>query len=126
MTIQPPSSNNEMFLTGANTDSDRYKSVSQALVSGTALSSGDIISPFVTAMGGFLPLGLSLVVNETLLLPGVSGPKSKFPFNRLAWVNANGSTAMNIYHQLNESLLAEETYVQEAGWIQRMIPVPTA
>ena len=80
------------------------------------VNSSDIIAPFY---------GLGLVLNETLQMAGFSTPNSRFPFGRLAWLTSNTTSSLYIYHQVNESALAEEEHIPDAGWATRLITVPT-
>ena len=68
----------------------------------------------------------TIVSNATLY--GFDGPPGSFPFGRLAYLSGNGT--MNLYHQLNESILIEQ--VQDVslgsdGWGNPIfIAIPTA
>ena len=89
----------------------------------------DIIAPFAIldengTSSYFFYNSLGLVVNETFRMDGFSTSPSKFPFNRLAWLTKEAAPLF-VFHQINESSLAEEEYVDGAGWVTRLIPVST-
>ena len=62
------------------------------------------------------------VLNSTL-----GSPKTPFPFGRLAFSNI--STTAYVYHQINESMLAEEALdinLGASGWVEpNFISIPT-
>ena len=89
------------------------------------VNSSDIIAPFYYDEGSTTTYGLGLVLNETLQMAGFSTPNSRFPFGRLAWLTSNTTSSLYIYHQVNESALAEEEHIPDAGWATRLITVPT-
>ena len=94
----------------------------------TALSNSenDLISLFYYDKGFSFPIStLGTVVNESLYLPGLARSNSRFPFSRLAWTSSNSSSSVYLYHQLNETMLAEEILI-DLGWSTKMIPVPMA
>ena len=96
----------------------------------SALSNGDLINPFTYSEPGMEAgfLGPSVVMNETLRTPRAGVPShdesnTRFPFSRLAWTTFPNTTTIYIYHQLNETTLAEEA-LTDIGWSTRIIPVP--
>ena len=92
---------------------------------GNALQSSDIIIPFRHDNNGdVFPVGLGVVVNETLQLADNLALSPRFPFSRLAWLTSNASS-LYIYHQINESTLAEEENILGTGWVTRLISVST-
>ena len=101
-----------------------YEFLSRTAGLGTILNSSDIISTFHYVDGMVFANGLGLVINESLQVANLDTPKSRFPFGRLVLVASNTSN-LYVYHQINESALAEEEYVTGAGWITRLIPVST-
>ena len=101
-----------------------YESLSRAAALDKFSNSSDIIAPFFYSNGFIFADGLGLVLNESLLIADSSTPNLRFPFGRLAWLTSNTSS-LYIYHQINESALAEEEDINGAGWITRLIPVST-
>ena len=91
------------------------------------LEAGDFVAPFINNNGITSNAGLALVVNETLRLAKEfpPPPPMKVPFSRLAWYPFEGSSSIYIYHQINESALAEEALLESAGWKTTIIPVST-
>ena len=43
-------------------------------------------------------------------------PSTPYPFTRLAWLNSTTAGATYIYHQLSDSVLAEDAFYVTAGW----------
>ena len=98
-----------------------FESLSSELGLGEILNSTDIIAPYYSTEA----IGDAWVVsNETLQALDFTTPKSKFPFGRLAWLTSNTSSRY-IYHQIDESTLAEEEYIDGAGWNTRLITIST-
>ena len=99
-------------------DPAHYEVLSGELGIGGTLNFTDIIAPdYSTQVTG----GAWLVINETLRGDSL---RSKFPFGRLAWLASNTSS-LYIYHQVNESTLAEEEDIAGAGWNTRLITITT-
>lgn len=74
---------------------------------------------------------MAYVQNQSLMLnlPNENGgwhtPNTIYPFTRLASYYDVGSSAINIYHQLNESLLVKDTYDADNDWYSINIQIET-
>jgi hypothetical protein len=64
------------------------------------------------------------VQNKSLSFP-VGGPNTPYPFSRLAWTNSNDFDVIYIYHQLNNSMLAEDAFHLTSGWHTTEINIGT-
>ena len=54
-------------------------------------------------------------------------PTSAFPYTRLAATTTDGSTAFYLYHQINESIIAEDVWDRALGsWSSSTINIATA
>jgi hypothetical protein len=65
----------------------------------------------------------SFVQNNTLTFSGANPPTTPYPFSRLAWISGNNSDVIYIYHQLNNSMLAEDAYSSGSGWYSTNIGI---
>ena len=111
-----------MVLNGSSlTDNPLFRSPSF----GEILKAGDLVAPFLNYNGITSNEGLALVVNETLRLAKFTPPPMKVPFSRLTWYPFEGLSSIYIYHQINESALAEEALIEGAGWNTTVIAVST-
>ena len=113
----------DLILSGSGLDPDF---LFQSSGFGQTLESGEIIAPFSYTGGNVSNEGLALVINETLRGVESTIPPTRVPFSRLAWFPFPGSSSTYIYHQINESALAEEGHIQGAGWNTTAIFVSTS
>ena len=71
---------------------------------------------------------IGFVLNNSLLFVAegqpLPGPNTFYPFKRLAWVKDSSADAIYFYHQLDENVLAEDTfYMNGSGWRTTAIPI---
>ena len=65
---------------------------------------------------GFWVNGTSLAAYTTKNIGLSTMPKSPFPFSRLAGTTVGNSTDVYLYHQINESSIAEDVYNTDGGF----------
>lgn len=81
----------------------------------------DVICWSATPLGGPTNHGASWVEDSTLLLP--PNPHYSYPFGRLASMNDSRDDTLFVYHQLTDSILAEDQYYASAGWTTTNITI---
>ena len=89
------------------------------------IQASDVIS-FTIDYGSSDLLGpMAFVLNETLIFPAdlqatagpdLDNPATPYPFSRLAWSNSTSPSATFIYHQLSDSIIAEDAWFTTGGW----------
>ena len=62
------------------------------------------------------------VENQSLHF-GIENPPTPYPFGRLAWTNVAEDSSVQIYHQLSNDIIVEDTYVWNIGWNSTNISV---
>ena len=56
-----------------------------------------------------------------------SGPDTEFPYTRLAGTVPVNASAYYLYHQLNQTTIAEDRWSPDSGvWVSNLITVPTS
>ena len=77
---------------------------------------------------GFNPWAAAWVQNQSLLFPTfrTKGLATPYPFSRLAWLNDSLAGGVYIYHQLTDSVLVEDVYLDSTGWISTNITIGTS
>lgn len=64
------------------------------------------------------------VANQSLALFPAARPSTYYHFSRLAWANSTNESAVYVYRQLNESMLAEDAYIDNVGWNTELVNIP--
>lgn len=94
-----------------------------------ALSQSDIVSFYTTNIDEENNGLLAIVADQELKLisspdEGVpQNPRTHYPYARLAWLNNTHASTVYFYHQLSDTLLAEDTYIFNAGWTSTNISI---
>ena len=65
---------------------------------------------------GFWVNGTSLAAYTTKNIALSTMPKSPFPFSRLAGTTVGNSSDVYLYHQINETFIAEDVYNTDGGF----------
>ena len=75
---------------------------------------------------GMVVNGTELVMFRTEFAGPLDGPSTSFPYTRLATATPVNSTVFKLYHQINNTVLAEETFDVEVGfWDTAYITIET-